>query len=547
MVQAAKNEIDSTAARLQEVRSQLDLMALQKELSYAENALEIQQQESLLVESVHGAYIDPATPWKESGWFNNPMGVGYDHLKVDDYDDGDNGLVWRTEEEWRQMHGITRRLKEFNYTAINLLETVSNYVYGKGGLTYDVKVRKDVGNESKHSRLADDIQYVIDRALERNEWSGRHGNNSKSRFIDYRADGERIQVVTRSPVDGLPLLKSIPHGMVTEPDQELARLIQERYDLPPVNFKYGVITDPVDTSIVYGIFVRTGKRDTDFEVIFSQEMLFKKRGTADQVKRGVSDLWAIRDPLMRSAKVLKNTMGGASLHSSIGLLRKLEPGQQGPIKGLGTTRKVEFNHSNGDASTIEVTEDDGVRTYDAKGHDVSFGPMGHNNADSYISTMQSGQTNAGLIFSAPEYISTGVSDDVNHASALSAEAPFIRARQADQTDLAADERALMWMVVEEELKPGGYLWRRYKKLNTAIAKKYISIDVNLPDTSVRDRYKETERYEKLRENSIISNKTWSELEGLDPDQEQERIKEEMGIDNQMLDKGIEEHQHAEDE
>jgi hypothetical protein len=110
----------------------------------------------------------------------------------------------------------------------------------------------------------------------------------------------------------------------------------------------------------------------------------------------------------------------------------------------------------------------------------------------------------GTHFSLPEYIVSGDASNSNFASTAVAESPGVRALQSWQQFYAFHFEHIIEWLLGMEVEP----------------------DFVFPTLVVRDHLKEQQARQIQKVNDVLSVETWQELEGIDPDTEQERIDKE---------------------
>lgn len=510
-------DITAAADQLREAMARKQLAQIQREIAVLNREQHVADLESRYVEA-EIKVVDPRAYLYDTPGFGFMRGTSEPVQPFDTFD-GHNFPFWASESEWRMIHGAARHLETTDETTINILEQLASYVIA-GGCQYQVNASHE-RYEKKAAGLIRAVQQVVDDFLSRNEWIG---NRDRLAYKRYRARGEQAARIVRDERNR-PRVEFLPLGQIIEPDIQAQKMLNEYYDLFG-HWSYGVCTEGGPRGRFLGLYLQTGRGPNDWEFVPADEVVYLRRNVDEGVKRGLTDLYASNDRLKRADKVFTNTLSGAAIQSSIGLIRRHDPNKPGPYKSLGSSTKITFEDDDGDEQTIELEPTNPGRIVDVKGYDVQPGPMGDNNSEDYLKVGQCGQTVGGLRWALPEYMSTGVSDDVNHAASLTAESPFLRARQADQTEHEANERALLWQLVRDSCRPGGELHRRFRGISYERVRRYVRINVETPDTSVRDENAKTERLERLHAAGQLSGRTWAAMEGLDYEQEQERLAEE---------------------
>src|SRR5262249_9715818 len=111
----------------------------------------------------------------------------------------------------------------------------------------------------------------------------------------------------------------------------------------------------------------------------------------------------------------------------------------------------------------------------------------------------------------PEFMLTSDASNANFASTMVAEGPAMRMFARLQAEQVCDDLEVMWRVVDSAIAAGRL---------PAEAATLIDIQAAPPSLAVRDQLQEAQRRRIENAAGILSLQTWSQLEGLDYDQEQ---------------------------
>jgi len=111
----------------------------------------------------------------------------------------------------------------------------------------------------------------------------------------------------------------------------------------------------------------------------------------------------------------------------------------------------------------------------------------------------------------PEFMLTSDASNANYSSTLVAEGPAVKMFQRLQAEQIADDLELLWRVIERAVSVG--------RLD---AESLVSVEIQVapPSLVVRDPLEEARVRAIEYEHGLLSPQTWSQLSGLDYDQEQ---------------------------
>jgi len=308
---------------------------------------------------------------------------------------------------------------------------------------------------------------------------------------------------------------------VTEPAN--AREIEYYYGLPYLNWKYGIATTIGRPTEVHGYFVQRYGDENDWEYIPADEMSHVKANVDRNVKRGMSDYYAVDEWIRDASKLLKNTMQGGAIQAAIALVREWE----GRVRGIGAAADgaVEFQSQLpsrlGGSRQIPTERFFPGKILDVQGAKYHPGPMGSSAAGTYIDIGQAGMRKAANRWCMPEFMYTGDASNANYSSTLVSESPFVRFCEALQATQENEDRGILWRVVKLYMdRDSTAPW------DFARVQALTNIDATPPPVATNDRDLETRIATQLNSAKLLSKKTWAAREGLDYEVEQQNIAEE---------------------
>lgn len=422
--------------------------------------------------------------------------------------DGDNAPFWQSESELSLIRGVARVLATIDEVAIGALDNLTNYCIGTG-FTY--KATPKEATDPDAAVLAKRVQAVVDRLLDDNQWAQ---DGEREAFSQSRRDGEVYLALEHR---GGPQVEIVPvdPGCVTQPDagDQLAAYA----GLPdvPLSWKYGIATPQNRTHRPLAYFVEwasgTGQ---DWDLYRSCEMLHIKLNVDRVVKRGLSDYYAIYRNLDRAARLLGNTMEGASVQAAIAYIREHATGtttdsiqdlvaSRADIKKVDPVTGKQRNVAKMRPGTVvDVTA--GLKYHAA--------PLGSPNGPAFIDIVQAGFRVAGIRWTMPEYMISGDASNANFSSTMVAESPFVKATEARQSVYVAAYKRLAMRAVE-------LVATRTTLLGSGMTPRLlwslVELTVDAPEIAVRDRLEDHTIRKEEHDAGILSLETWAAEAGRD--------------------------------
>lgn len=509
-----------------QAKAELEIATLQRDANQAiretnaSNMVDVVTQES--------TFVNPATPYFDTPGFNlgHHAANGNYLRQISPLDRRYGGFPphFESESQWRMILAEVRYLSDTDEMAISAIDTLKNFTVHTG-YSREIKPKEKVEVPEGLVELCEKILADVDQESKMCcKWE-------RERFANKRVDGETLTQYERL-APGTWRLSVLPPDNLTEPSPGDARSIESFYGLPRCHWYYGVAVGMRDSEI-YGYFFQWGGGRDDWSFLGADEVMHSKLNVPENVRRGLSDLFAPKDRLRRADKLADNTLVGSAKQAQIALIRK-QSAKQGGAKRLGMTSKLttdkgtvnerDWYHESADGSLI-VDSTDNI--------EYQAGPLGNNNAAGYIDVGKDAIRIAMRRWNMPAWMATGDGDLVNRASSLTTEAPFTRATQGRQRDEADDRQEMYWRIIEYESQPGGVIWDRYRDYAREI-RSYIDLIIEPPDTSAHDSLKDAQENEIYHRNGVLSRQGWQERAGIDTEIEAERIEAERDDDADRL-------------
>ncbi|MFM8218756.1 MAG: phage portal protein, partial [Planctomycetaceae bacterium] len=212
------------------------------------------------------------------------------------------------------------------------------------------------------------------------------------------------------------------------------------------SWSFGVHTRADDPTDPLGYHVVHDNQGRDWSYLPATEVEHIKRNVPRNAKRGVSDLLAIQGDLEREARLRRNTAEGAALQAAIAWI--LQPSSReslgGGLPAAEMPRTVIGPQVNGTRYEPVKRYPPGTILRPSAGLEYKPGPLGAERMPHFLQVMQALLRSIGLRWNMPEYLISGDASNASYASTLVAEAPFVKAREADQQFYRRHVQSLLW-------------------------------------------------------------------------------------------------------
>lgn len=384
---------------------------------------------------------------------------------------GQNYPIFQSEQELALLRAPSRLLCATNSTAIGLVEGLTSYVIGTG---YTYRAAGLDHRERLPPGLVASCQAVTDEFLLRNDWhGGEQPGIEEELFGRSIEDGEYFLAHFRQPDGSVDVRIIEPDQITLPPDADIRE------------WGFGIRTDPNDTQKPLAYWVRFGDKG-DGEEFTPEEMTHVRRNSRRSVKRGVPDFCFDTAETIRLASTLRsNLQNGATIQAAIVGIRQHQVASEQSIQAF-VDNESEWLEPGRNGNDPKPSRRAAVGFEDIpSGLNYVAGP-GANNASAHIAVLDACLRGAGVRWNAPEWLSTGSAGDVNYASSLTTESPFIKNVLRRQRMYRESFRRSAWLALMWAAECGrvhddnGNVWR------PMALKRVLEIVVEAPEPQTRN-------------------------------------------------------------
>lgn len=444
---------------------------------------------------------------------------------IDDRAEGKWLPIYESEYELAEIRAKGRGLAAWVSIAIGAQSALANYIFGNG---FTFKVNSE---DETNADLVEDVQEFVDKIIDDNDFiTGDQPGLDREIHDRSREDGESI-VALYVKEDGQSVrMRQIDASQLTEPRdaRELEEWLYSKGMLQDeVSYwKFGVHTrfDPVmnceDIENPLGYHVVYDALGNNWDYLPANQVVHLKRNVGRNAKRGVSDYYAIWRHIEREEKLVTNVAEGAAVQAAIAFIRQHATGstKDGIQRMVGDNATVNRNiqTSAGPRSRNRETFYPGTVKDIPAGMEYLYGPMGTPGHKIFVEVAQLLMRVCGVRWNMPESLISSDASNANFASSLVAEAPFVKAREADQQVYRGNARAIIWKSLRLAFDKGrfnqyGMEWEEFEAA--------IEVKVEAPSVASRDGLKAAQEAEILSKNGILSRRTWAIQANLNYDDE----------------------------
>jgi len=437
-----------------------------------------------LVESVWGDMVPwedfPQNDW-DSATGSAPGGV---YAIIEDRSDGRFRPVYQFESDLHRQLASVRRVIGLNELTEAVTTALRVYIFGKG---IEVGVRA-TARKNVPPDLVDDVKRVVDRFIENNGFINGLDTEIHQRSRD---DGEACLPIER---DGNDIIcEPIETVQLTEPaagrslEPWISHAFGIDFDCFVPSWSFGVLSDFKRPSRAKGYHVVYDGAGRDYEFFPPERFVHIKRNVPRSAKRGISDWLAVLDRINRVGKLVRNLSHGAALQSAIAWIEEYAAGTPASqIMGSGSPGiggNVQ-NGRNGSRQERTVTYKEGSILRVGIGKQYKPGPLGAERNAGFQVVEEMLERLIGTRWLMPYAMISGDASNNNFASGLVAEAPFVKAREADQQFYGGAYKSLLWKVVRYAVQLG---WLDTRGVPCDRLEELIDITVDFTSPASRDR------------------------------------------------------------
>jgi hypothetical protein len=470
--------------------------------------------EHQLVVEAWGDLIDPRDyiPTDYDSGYNSGSFVSD---RVGNRERGEDYPIFRTENDLAMIRAMGDFFAKRSAGGVGPLSTLSNYVFSKGFAVTAQAAERVVAPDE----LLVAVQKTINGFTEFNGFAG-----TFDRELDHRSRRHGEALATLRPTAcGNVRATFVEPSQLTEPTARTRQLEDWIFDQGlaecsgPSSWSFGVHTPEGRTNEALGYHFVWNAAGTNWDYLPASRVVHVKRNVDACVKRGISDFYACSEFLAHSEKLLRNTAMGSATQAAIAYIKEYADGvtrdQAIRQQSDKATRTAQIPTAGGSTRSLYQRrfEPNTVLEVSA-GQKYTSGPLGSERAPRFIEVIQAALRYVGVRWNMPEYMISGDASNANLASALVAESPFVKAREADQLVYSNVFRDLFWKVIRIRFEAGAFSpWvGSFAELQALI---YLKIDP--PSVATRDRAKEIAADDILRRAGALSVATMAQRDGLD--------------------------------
>lgn len=471
-------------------------------------ALQEQARKAELIEASAGwgTTVDRNEYLYDDSSFGYSLAVPY--TTIDDRRGGAFRPIYYTEQDLSMIRAQVRNLWGLTPIPSGVIDTLANYTFGEG-IGYTVQAEID------SPQLLTAMQKVVD---EFSESHGLDGDLDREIHRRSREDGEAF--VRLRWVNGKVRATCVEADQIGEPGD--ARSVEYECELDAGGcWKFGVHTLADDTSEVLGFFMRHDSSGAEWEYLPSNRCEHFKRNVTASAKRGFSDFYDIIKDLYNESRLTGNATAGAALQAAIAWIRQVPAGttqsQATDIGRNAATRTASSPAAGGGnrLSNVGRYAPNTVLTI-PQGQEYLPGPLGAERNAGFDLIGQRVLKRCGVRWGMPEGMISGDSSNNNYASALVAQSPFVKGRQADQIWYGKRTISLLWKVIRMAWENGRF--DRYH-VNIDQMREHCKIVASYPTVESIDPLEQTNVAEKRIAMGILSKTTAAKQAGLDLEEE----------------------------
>lgn len=457
-----------------------------------------------------GDWVDRSEPFTDDPAFERSHYPRFSALI--DRQGGNFAPLYQCEADLARLRGRVHNLVNLTATHVGVVDALANYVVGSGFACATHPL------DDSAAQLAGDVQRTLDRFLDDNDFYGALDREAHNRS---REEGEAFLALFPQPGGGARA-RFLECDQIVEPADP--RPLEDWLgcgDEFPSCWKYGIHTPARETDRALGYHVIYDSSGADWDYVPVGRMEHFKRNVTANAKRGVSDFHPVLGDLEREARLRRNTTEGAALQAAIAWILELPPGSRPTAPPPTSTGEDFFSFKRYGSSGSQMQPN--ARRYPPgtilsypSGMQYKPGPLGSERNADFVLVAQYVLRAIAVRWNIPEYLISADASNANYASALVAESPFVKAREADQQFYKRRFKSLLWKVVRLAWEAGrfarlGVSWETLASL--------VEIKIDLPAVATRDSLKLAQTQELQMQLGFLSPRTAAAQAGLDYDAE----------------------------
>jgi hypothetical protein len=362
--------------------------------------------------------------------------------------------------------------------------------------------------------LSSQLTAVCEAFVRDNKWTT---EGERESFEAECVDGEFVADLRCE--DGDIALALLTADCIVEPSD--SRKLEEWKQIDyPCSWSFGVATKEHFPNHPKWYHVVRDDGGSDWDLVPAKRMIHWKRNVPQQAKRGFSDHYTTHVYLGRADKVLANTAEGAAVQAAIAYIVEHVEGttsrQAQNVIGNLTNTLIRDPVTGAQSRAKKIIP--GQRVDIPYGMKYHAGLLGANASTIYIQVMESLIRLSGTVEAMPEHMITGFAGNNNFASSLTAESPFIQGRLTDQEVRKMRLEDMLLKVVRMAYELGRFKGWEWDDIQAG-----LEITIQPAQIVSRDPVALTTALSGQKAQGWVSDRTASQMLGLDYEQEQENI------------------------
>lgn len=438
-----------------------------------------------LLEAAYGDVV-PSWDFPTNDWPDVPNGRLFPlFVTLQDREEGRCRPLYDNEMDLSRQIASIRRWIGLNELTEAVTTALQVYIFGQG---VEVSVQGSTTAGDVPPELVADIRRIVERFSEDNNLIN---NLDLELHRRSREDGEAILPIERE--GNRIICDPVETVQLTEPrvPLDLCDWIEQNHGIDLNSFvpswRFGVLTSRRRTSRPLGYHIIYDGGGSDWDFFPSEQCVHIKRNVPRSAKRGVSDWLAVRDRVAQSAKLVRNMSYGAALQAAIAWVEQSPAGTTaGQLSGIGSPGQgSQVPNGNGSQRTdLGKIYGPGSILRPTPGRAYVAGPMGAERNAGFEVVEQIIERLIGTRWLMTYPMISGDASQVNFAASLTAEAPFVKAREADQQFYGGAMKSLLWKVVRMAWRLG---WLDLRGIPIDWLEHKIDIKVDFTSPATRDR------------------------------------------------------------
>lgn len=449
------------------------------------NALTTEAEAIRLWEATGFGEMVPWSDYPQSDWQSDSMGTGYGSgfVNFSDRDDGKFFPVYQFEQDLSRQLAFVRRLIGFNEVTEAVSTALRVYIFGQG---VEISVQP-ASKRQTPPELVDAVRRIVEKFSEDNSLVNNLDLELHQRTRD---DGEVIMPIEREgnrilcePVETVQLTQPIGPQVIND-------WVSHRHGIDCDSFipswSFGVLTPRNRSSRAMAYHILRDNSG-DFDTYAADELVHVKRNVPRSAKRGVSDWIAPLDRLSMAMSLATSMGKGAALQAAIPWIEQYENATNAQMRSDGNP-SFDGNSPNGRGNAtrpeLSARYRPGQIIRTKIGKKYLPGPMGSGRENGFelVEKLLVQMIGSRWLMTYP--MISGDASAVNFAASLTAEAPFVKAREADQQFYGGALKSMLWKVVKLAWKLG---WLDTRGIRIDELEQWVDIKVDFTSPASRDK------------------------------------------------------------